>query len=296
MNDCIIVNNSDLFVTGEIGYDFQAEYFIQQLNSFEKDEEINVHIFSGGGSLFDALAIYDFVKLKGIKFNAYISGLSGSAATIIGASAENTYIGANSFYFVHRAYQNGGIETPESKALIDNANERLISIYKDLTKLSKPEIRNLLDKGDKGAFLTSKEAISLGFVNSQFKEAQLAANVDWYKNVNNKINNNMTDENLNELKSGIVTDVINSVKDLFKNKEKEVLDLESKKTEEKKAIEIQNKIEADTLELTNKIAELEEIISKSKAVETKVENSIEKDPIGEKKKESNWDLISNNFK
>ncbi len=96
MNDSIIVNNSDLFVTGEIGHDFQAEYFIQQLNSFEKGEEINVHIFSGGGSLFDALAIYDFVKLKGIKFNAYISGLSASAATVIGAAAENTYIGANS--------------------------------------------------------------------------------------------------------------------------------------------------------------------------------------------------------
>ena len=73
MNEFIVSNNSDLFVTGEIGYDFQAEYFMQQLNSFSKDEVINVHIYSGGGSLFDALAVYDFVKLQLINIHTYMS-------------------------------------------------------------------------------------------------------------------------------------------------------------------------------------------------------------------------------
>jgi hypothetical protein len=174
-----------------------------------------VHIYSGGGSLFDALAVYDFVKLKGIKFNAYVSGLSGSAATIIGAAAENTYIGANSMYFIHNAIT-------ENESLMKLGTERIISIYQKLTGLSKPKIKQLLSNGDSGAFLSSKEAIELGFVNSEFKEDALAASMDFHKEYVNKINNNMTDENLNELKSGIVTEVVNSVKDFFNKKEKDV--------------------------------------------------------------------------
>ena len=287
MNEFIVSNNSDLFVTGEIGYDFQAEYFMQQLNSFPKEEVINVHIYSGGGSLFDALAVYDFVKLKGIKFNAYISGLSGSAATIIGAAAEKTYIGANSLYFIHRAIS----ENESLKALGD---ERIMSIYQNLTGLTKPNLKKLLDNGDNGQFLSSKQAIELGFVGSEFKEEQLAANIDFYKQVNNKINNNMTDENLNELKSGIVAEVMNSVKDFFTKKEKEVsnealensvkgevkseLDKvvnsyeskikESNEVNEAKELELNAKIEA----LTNEIAEL-------KGVETIVEANV--DPVPE---------------
>jgi len=302
MNEFIVSNNTDLFVTGEIGYDFQAEYFMQQLNSFPKEEVINVHIYSGGGSLFDALAVYDFVKLKGIKFNAYISGLSGSAATIIGAAAEKTYIGANSLYFIHRAIS----ENESLKALGD---ERIMSIYQNLTGLTKPNLKKLLDNGDNGQFLSSKQAIELGFVGSEFKEEQLAASIDFYKQVNNKINN-MTDENLNELKSGIVTEVINSVKDFFNKKEKEVskealeesvsnevkaeLDkVVNSYEDEKKAKQVE--VDAEKLELQNKIDSIEKELNELKGVETKVEANIDPVPSAEPIERSEGEMILSNI-
>ena len=302
MNEFIVSNNTDLFVTGEIGYDFQAEYFMQQLNSFPKEEVINVHIYSGGGSLFDALAVYDFVKLKGIKFNAYISGLSGSAATIIGAAAEQTYIGANSLYFIHRAMS----ENESLKALGD---ERIMSIYQNLTGLTKPNLKKLLDNGDNGQFLSSKQAIELGFVGSEFKEEQLAASIDFYKQVNNKINN-MTDENLNELKSGIVTEVINSVKDFFNKKEKEVskealeesvsnevkaeLDkVVNSYEDEKKAKQVE--VDAEKLELQNKIDSIEKELNELKGVETKVEANIDPVPSAEPIERSEGEMILSNI-
>lgn len=316
MNQNFIKNDTDLFVSGEIGYDFLAEDFIQYLNYFPKDETINVHIYSGGGSLFDALAVYDFVKLKGIKFNAYISGLAGSAATIIGAAAENSYIGANSFYFVHRAFQSGGEMTDQGQALLDNANDRIIKIYQDLTGQTRPTIKKLLDNGDKGAFLTSKEAIQLGFVGSEFKEAQLAASNEWYKDLlNNHIN--MENTKMEELKSGIVNETVEAVKNFFTKKEKEVSDEALEKTVkdevsnrvddvvntyedklkelvENNTKEVESK-EAEKVELQNKVDELTKEVEELKGTETKVENNVDKDPTGEEKEPTLQESILNSI-
>ncbi len=175
-------NNTDLFVTGEIGFDFSAEFFMRELSMLANNDIVpNVHLFSAGGNVFDALAVFDFVKLKGIKFNAFVSGLCGSACTIIAASSQKTEIGANSFWFVHRAFNDGGQKTNEVQRTVDSINERIVNIYKDLTGLSKPKIKTLLDAGDKGEFLNATQAVDLGFVSGKFKEAQLAANIDFHK-------------------------------------------------------------------------------------------------------------------
>ena len=311
MNEFIVSNNSDLFVTGEIGYDFQADYFIQQLNSFPKDEVINVHIYSGGGSLFDALAVYDFVKLKGIKLNVFISGLAGSAATIIAAAAgrDNTYIGANSLFFIHRAMS-------ENESLKTLGDERIMSIYQSLTGLTKPNLKKLLDNGDNGQFLSSKQAIELGFVGSQFKEEQLAASIDFYK-VNNKINNNMTDENLDKLETGITEKVINSVTNFFKQKEKEVssealensvkdsikIELnevvnsyeEQIKGFETEKEEVANKVELEKVELQNKIESIEKELNELKGVETKVDAKVDPTPSAEPVDRSEGENILSNI-
>lgn len=270
--DGLIKNDLDLFVTGEIGYDFQAGDFIRELNFLSQtDEEINVHIYSGGGSVFDALAVYDFVKLKGIKLNVYISGLAGSAATIISAAAgkENTYIGANSFYFIHNAFD---ANSNEQSDILDNINSRLVSIYQDLTGLSKPQVTKLLKAGDNGEFLTPKQAKDLGFVKNTFKEAQLAASIDWYKEVINKSNNNNMDKptfNVEEFEASLTTKVLEGVKNFFTAKEKEVSSeaLENQVKEYANSIkdEVVNSFEVAKSEkeneLQNKITELEANVS-----------------------------------
>jgi len=316
MSSNIIVNNTDLFVTGEIGYDFLAEDFIKQINSLPKDETINVHIYSGGGSLFDALAIYDFIKLKGIKFDAYLSGLCGSAATVISACAENTYIGANSSFFVHRAFMPMGVDTEEQQNSLDSINNRLISIYQKLTGLSKPAIKKILDKGDNGYFMSSEEAIDLGFVHKAFKENQLAANFNFHKEYNsnqNKIDNKMDkpEFNADEFKNGIVTEVINSVKELFAKKEKEVSNEALEKTVsnevnnrlddvvnsyEEKLKEVNNEKEVIENSFKEKIQALETEIAGLKVIPTDVNNAVsDPSPNAEPKDVNVWDSVANQF-
>lgn len=263
-----ISNNNDLFVTGQIGSDFLAEDFIKQLNYFPKDEVINVHLYSGGGSLFDGLAVYDFVKLKGIKINAYVSGLCGSACTIIAMACDNVYIGENSYFFIHRAFSTAE-PTPQSKLFLDSANEKLISIYQKRTGLSKPKIKQLLDAGDKGAFLSSEDSVSLGFCNSKFKESQLVADIDFHKEYSNQINNNMAIENPEEFKNSIISETVDAVKNFFAKKEKEV-SIES--IENSVMNEVSTKFEAIEKDFANQM----EVISNEKNAEIEaLKNEIE---------------------
>jgi len=259
MNNSIIVNDVDLFVQGDIGSEFSAEFFIQQLNSIPKGETINVHIFSGGGNPFAALAVYDFVKLKGIKFNAFVSGLVGSAATIIAAAAEKTEIGANSFFFIHRALRRDGEPNAQQQATLDSINERMINIYKDVTGLSKPQIKKLLDAGDKGLFLDATQAKDLGFVDDKFKEDQLAASMEFHKEYKSNINMNQIEEKLSEWKEEIFAKIETLKGGKEKVSEEEInAKIDEVFTAKVKTYEDQIiALESEKLELTNKVGELE---------------------------------------
>ena len=301
----ILRNDSELFISGEIGYDFRAEDFIREINYIPKGETINVHIYSGGGNLLDALAIYDFVKLKGIKFNAYISGLSGSAATIIGAAAQETFIGANSFYFVHRAFNASGNDSEESKRMVDNANDRIIAIYQDLTGLTKPQIKKLLDAGDKGEFLTSSQAIESGFVNSTFKESQLAANTEipFHKeyDIKNNLLINQKPKKMELNEKEVATSIFAEIKNLFvkESVEKEIVapvavdntELINKavatamEAAQKENEILKAGIAEKELELQNSLKEValaNEEVAKAKATKTEVENKEDSEGVDSK--------------
>lgn len=304
MDKALYKNNHELFVTGEIGYDFQAEDFIREVNFLsQSDEDINVHIYSGGGAVFDALAIYDFIKLKGIKLNVYISGLAGSAATIIAAAAgkNNTHIGENSFYFVHNAFNPYSDEPSE---ILDNINERLVNIYKDLTGMRKDQVKKLLKEGDDGQFLTASKAKELGFVGSIYKVEKLAASVEFYKQI---IDNTMDKKefNVEEFEKSFYNKVMDGVKEFFNKKEKEVSNeaLEAAVNEVSNSVkdEVVNSFEAKSsekeTELLNKIAELEAEVNKLSAKKVDPIKDTEKNPVDDAKKvESEWDILANKIK
>lgn len=163
-------SSADVFITGVIGLDVRGDEVISQLSMLnELGVTINLHIFSEGGLVFDALAVYDFIKGKGIKVNAIGSGLVGSAATIIALAADKVSIGSNSFWFIHNAF--GG----ENQDSLDKINERIVSIYSGKTGLKKNKLVALMKEGDEGALLSAKEAKTLGFVDEVFTENAMAA-------------------------------------------------------------------------------------------------------------------------
>ena len=178
----------EMFVTGEIGWDMTGEDFIKELayvNKHYKEKKKKMYIYSGGGSLIDAIAIYDYIKATGTKIDIYGFGMVGSAATIIQAAGTKKYLGENSDYFIHRAFYSGyGEVSEEMQAELDRKNEQIINIYKSITGLGKDKIRELLDAGDKQRCMSAKEAASYGFIDEVIKTNAIKNTYDKLINYN----------------------------------------------------------------------------------------------------------------
>ena len=75
--------SNEIFLIGEVGFDITLETVIAQVKKSNQEEPLNVHIHSGGGQVFDGLAIYNYLKTLPQQVNTLSSGLVASIASII---------------------------------------------------------------------------------------------------------------------------------------------------------------------------------------------------------------------
>ena len=159
----------DILLTGEIGIDISGKNIIDTINNI-KNKKIKMHIFSPGGLLFDALAIYDYIKANNINIEIDIHGLSGSAATIISCASKYVRIGKNSYYYIHN------VKNATNKQSYKKYTDTIIKIYQEKTKLDKEKIIKLLNAGESGSILSAQEAFNYNFVNEIIQEKNLSLN------------------------------------------------------------------------------------------------------------------------
>lgn len=73
--------------------------FLDQLNGVSK---INVHINSGGGSVFGGIAIYNILKRYDADIVVYVEGLAASIASVIAMAGDKIIIPANAQMMIHK--------------------------------------------------------------------------------------------------------------------------------------------------------------------------------------------------
>lgn len=162
----------EIYIDNEIGeFGVSARSFLNELKQYE-GRSVNLHINSPGGSLVDAFAIYDFVKLKGFDITAHISGIAASAATVISAAAGKVLIGAHSYYYIHNPYYAGDSAGPGEN--LDKMKASLLDIYEAKTGLSRQQLSDMMDAE---TLLTAKEAMEYGFVDGVTNEVLVAARI-----------------------------------------------------------------------------------------------------------------------
>lgn len=160
----------EVYIDNEIGeFGITARQFLNELKP-HAGKPVRLHINSPGGSLIDAFAIYDFVKLQGYHLSAYISGIAASAATVVAAAAKESFIGEHSYFFIHNPYYAGGKNGLQSD--LDKMKNDLLDIYHRKTGLDKKRISSMMDAE---TLLSAEEALELGFVDGIVREMQVAA-------------------------------------------------------------------------------------------------------------------------
>jgi ATP-dependent protease ClpP protease subunit len=275
----------EVHVNDEIGFwGITASDVINQIEESGKSK-VTLRINSVGGSVDDALAIYNYLKDSDYNVTTKVDGIAASAATVIlqAANPKKRYLSEGAVIMTHEASVNAGgkkADLMEMVKALDVVNESIKSIYVS-NGVSNEDANKLLYNGD--TWLTSAEAIEYGLADKLYnssKEAkatayQIAAKANNIpEEVLSKLNNTM--ENVEKSRFDQIVSIVKGektdldvVRDEFTaqitaiNEENEAKIVEFKNqiealSEEKASLEAKiNDLNVDTDSFTDKIVSLE---------------------------------------
>ena len=139
--------------------------FIRRFSSLqEENEEIELHIHSVGGDVFEGNVIYNTIKNSKKKVTAYIDGIAASMASVIMLACEKIYMADNAFVMIHApsSYSGGNAEDLEKAAkLLRAIEENFVKAYSKRTGKKEEDVREWM-KGDN--WFSAREALEEGLI------------------------------------------------------------------------------------------------------------------------------------
>lgn len=147
-------------------------------------DELHVYVASPGGSVFEAMAIYNTFKDHKAKVIMHVT-YAASAATFFAMSGDEIEMAENGIWMVHppRTFTEGTVEELQSdvQALI-KIRQQVNETYAARTKLPLSEVESLVQAT---TWMTASEAKSKGFVDRVTPNKSVSAHIDLsaYSNV-----------------------------------------------------------------------------------------------------------------
>ena len=217
----ITSSEADLFIYGEIvqeksvdwwtGEESQTDVglmdFKEQLDSIGNVQKLNIYINSVGGDVFVAstmISMLQRVKNKGTTINAYVDGLSASAASFLMMVADNVNLYKNSTVMVHKPMSWAVGNANDLQKTIDALNKIeesvMMPMYMNKSKVDEKEIKSLIDAE---TWLSAKEMDKYFNVTLLDEEKTAVASISSnlfknYKNVPDFIKNSLKTVQNNE--------------------------------------------------------------------------------------------------
>lgn len=174
----------EIFIYGDIvseewfANEVTAPGFKQQLDELGNVSEIDVHINSSGGNVFEGHVIYNMLKMHKAKINIYIDALAASIASVIAMSGDTIFMHKNSFLMIHNSWivtVGNAKELRDTADLLDKTDEASNQAYLDRAlNISEEELKELLDAE---TWLTASEALEKGFIDEILEPNEIAASI-----------------------------------------------------------------------------------------------------------------------
>jgi ATP-dependent Clp endopeptidase proteolytic subunit ClpP len=172
-------SGTEVLIYDEIGaYGITAKSFLAELGALPDDAAIDLRLNSPGGSVFDAVAIYNALKRHTGEITVWIDGIAASAASYIAMAGDTIVMPENAFLMIHdpSGLVMGTAEDMRSTAeALDKVKGSLIQGY--AAKSGKPdeEIATLMAAE---TWLDAKDALDLRFIDRIAEPVKLAASFD----------------------------------------------------------------------------------------------------------------------
>lgn len=181
---------ADLMIYGDIGggwYDegITAESITNEIGALDVDT-LNVRINSGGGLVFEGIAIYNALARHSANVVVHIDGIAASIASVIAMAGDEIRISEGSHVMIHKpwSFAMGDATAMRKEAeVLDKLEAGIIDIYAARTGKARGDLEQWV--GDETWFL-GQEAVDAGFademVPAKKKKAANSALLNLFKN------------------------------------------------------------------------------------------------------------------
>jgi len=178
-----IINKADkaeIWIYEQIGEDFwtgggiTAKSFQKELSGI-KASQIDLHINSPGGEVFDGITIYNLIKQHPANVTTYIDGLAASIASVIALAGDSVIMAENALYMIHNPWgfaMGDATEMRKTADLLDKVAGSLVTAYTSKTGKPDDDIQTLLDAE---TWMTAQEAKDAGFIDEISEQMDMAA-------------------------------------------------------------------------------------------------------------------------
>jgi ATP-dependent Clp endopeptidase proteolytic subunit ClpP len=176
----------DISIMETIGSDFwtgdgiTAKQFSEDLKAAGKVSQINLIVNSGGGSVWDGVAIANTLISHPARVTSHVIGLAASIASVIVMSADpgKISIAESAAVMIHNPHSSTGGDAREFRKLadvLDKVKGSMVGMYRRHSSLSADQISALCDAE---TWMTAEEAVRDGFASEVTEAADVAASVD----------------------------------------------------------------------------------------------------------------------
>lgn len=139
---------------------------------------IDLRINSGGGDVFEAVAIHNMIKRHPAQVTAYVDGLAASAASVIAMAADKLIMPANSMLMIHNAWSVFMGDHNAFRKFADDLEKINQSVKRSyLDKNSELSEENLTALMDAETWLSAQESLEMGLADEVITAVQVAASI-----------------------------------------------------------------------------------------------------------------------
>ena len=151
-----------------------AQDFQRQLSAI-KAKDIDVHINSPGGSVFEGLAIYNLLRAHPAKVTVHVDGLAASVASVIALAGDEIEITEGAQFMIHDASvatSGNARQLRKDAELVEQISQSITDIYVSRTGRPRADIRKEMEAE---TWFTADAAVTAKFATRVVRAPRAAA-------------------------------------------------------------------------------------------------------------------------
>ncbi|WP_371259675.1 ClpP-like prohead protease/major capsid protein fusion protein [Pseudomonas sp. URMO17WK12:I11] len=170
---------AEVYLFGDIGdWGISAQQFANDLRAVGDVSQINLHINSPGGAVFEGMAMYNLLKSHKARVIGTVVGLAASMGSVVAMACDEIRMPANAMMMVHKPW---GIQGGDAEAMrkyaetLDKFETGMVAVYVAKTGKSVEEVEALLTAE---TWMTGAEAVALGFADTLLDPIEAFATIN----------------------------------------------------------------------------------------------------------------------